>query len=188
MIDYSLYLVTDEGYPDLFVRLEKVFNEQPITMVQYRAKHKTLDEQIKEATDLKKICDAHNVPLIIDDGVEVAQRVGAAGVHLGQDDMSCVDARRILGPEKIIGVTVHNVDQALQAQLDGADYLGAGAIFPTTTKTDVDVMGLKLLKQICQSVTIPVVGIGGVSFENKDEVLQQGAKGVAMVTALLGKL
>jgi len=188
MIDYSLYLVTDEGYADLLLRMKRVLQQHPVTLVQYRAKHKTLEEQINEGTEVKKICDAHQIPLIIDDGVEVARIIGAAGVHLGQDDMTCAEARRILGSEKIIGITVHNVDQALQAQSEGADYLGAGAIFPTATKKDVDVMGLKLLKQICQSVTVPVVGIGGINFANRDVVLQQGAKGVAMVTGLLGKL
>lgn len=188
MIDYSLYLVTDEGYQDLPLRLQKVLNEQPVTLVQYRAKHKTLEEQIKEATVLKRICDGRKIPLIVDDAVEVALVVGAAGVHLGQDDMPCREARALLGPDKIIGITVHNVDQALEAQGDGADYLGAGAVYPTTTKNDVEVMGLKLLGQICRSVTIPVVGIGGINFMNRDEVLRQGAKGVAMVTALLGEL
>lgn len=188
MIDYSLYLVTDEGYPDLLSRLQKVLNEQQVTLVQYRAKHKTLGEQIKEATVLKKVCDEHKIPLIVDDGVDVAIAVGAAGVHLGQDDMPCREARALLGPDKIIGITVHSVDQALEAQGDGADYLGAGAVYPTTTKNDVEIMGLKLLAQICRSVTIPVVGIGGINFANRDEVLRQGAKGVAMVTALLGEL
>ncbi len=185
---YELYLVTDEGYQDLPSRLQKVLNEQPVTLVQYRAKHKTLTEQIKEATVLKRICDGHKIPLIIDDALEVALAVGAAGVHLGQDDMPCREARALLGPDKIIGITVHNVDQALEAQRDGADYLGAGAVYPTATKNDVEVMGLKLLGQICRSVTIPVVGIGGINFQNQEEVLRQGATGVAMVTALLGKL
>lgn len=188
MIDYSLYLVTDEGYPDLFLRLQKVLVKQPVTLVQYRAKHKTLGEQIKETTALKKICDEYKIPLIVDDAVEVALAVGAAGVHLGQDDMPCRDARDLLGPDRVIGITVHSVDQAMEAQRDGADYLGAGAVYPTTTKKDVEIMGLKLFGQICRSVTIPVVGIGGINFQNRDEVLQQGAKGVAMVTALLGKL
>lgn len=186
-MNYQLYLVTDERYPNLLERVEKAL-QKGVTLVQYRAKHKSQSDQIEEAKILKALCDKHHVPLLINDNVQVALAVDAAGVHLGQEDLDCATARRLLGPEKIIGISAHDVPEALRAQAAGADYIGAGAVFPTNTKLDVDTMGLEKLQEICQAVTIPVVAIGGVTFENKQKCFDVGAKGVAMVTALLGEM
>ena len=160
--------------------------QRGITLVQYRAKHKSTEEQIAEAKELKVLCDKFKVPLIINDNLLVALVVDAAGVHLGQEDTNCLVARNILGKDKIIGVSVHNLLETELAVLQGADYLGVGAVFLTGTKTDVDVLGLKGLNEICAAANIPVVAIGGVNFENYKQTLAAGAKGVAMVTGLLG--
>ena len=181
-MDYSLYLVTDEKYDNLINKVEKILM-RGVNLVQYRAKHKTTQEMFLEAQELKKVCDKFNVPLLINDRIDIALAVDAAGVHLGQDDLPCQIARKILGKNKIIGVSVHNILEAQKAEADGANYLGVGAIFPTTTKTDVSVLGLDGLKKICQVAKIPVVGIGGIDFENKDAVFAAGASGVAMVSA-----
>lgn len=187
MMNYELYLVTDERYPDLLRRVDEAL-QKGVTLVQYRAKHKPEGEQIAEAKLLKQLCDRYQVPLLINDKVQVALAVQAAGVHLGQDDLDCAAARKLLGKDKIIGISAHNVSEALRAQADGADYIGAGAVFPTNTKLDVDTMGLAKLQEICQAVKIPVVAIGGVNFENKQVCFAAGAKGAAMVTALLGEM
>lgn len=184
-VDYSLYLVTDERYSDLMGRIESVI-PKGVTLVQYRAKYKDTASMINEAIIIKQICDQYNIPLLINDRVDVALAVKARGVHLGQSDMSCRLARKILGSEAIIGISVHNILEARRAVGDGADYLGVGAVFATDTKEDVSVIGLSGLSIICQSVNIPVVAIGGVNFENRCEILKAGATGTAMVTALLG--
>lgn len=184
MIDYSLYLVTDEKYDKLLLKVKKLLNKG-VTLVQYRVKRKTTSDMLVEAQELKQICDKYKVKLLINDRIDIALAVGAAGVHLGQDDMPCKTAREILGNQAIIGVSVHNVKEAQCAIADGADYLGVGAIFPTNTKLDADVLGIKVLEKICNASTVPVVGIGGINLQNKDEVIKAGAQGVAMVSALL---
>lgn len=184
-INYSLYLVTDERYDNLLDRVENALHKG-VTLVQYRAKHKSTEEQIAEAKALKVLCDKFKVPLIINDNLQVALAVDAAGVHLGQDDTNCLVARNILGKNKIVGVSVHNLLETELAVQQGADYLGIGAVFPTGTKTDVDVVGLKGLSEICATVNIPVVAIGGVNFNNYKQAIAVGARGVAMVTGLLG--
>lgn len=183
-IDYSLYLVTDERYTDLLVRVEKLL-ERGVTLVQYRAKHKSTATMLSEAQATKQLCDKYQVPLLINDRIDIALAVQAAGVHLGQKDMPCVVARKILGKDALIGISVHNLVETQQAITDGADYLGVGAVFSTNTKKDVEVLGLNGLQEICACATIPVVGIGGINFDNKDKVINVGADGVAMVTTLL---
>ncbi len=184
-MDYSLYLVTDERYNNLLCRVEFAL-QKGVTLVQYRAKHKSTEEQIAEAKELKVLCDKFKVPLLINDNLQVALAVDAAGVHLGQEDTNCLVARNVLGKDKIIGISVHNLWETELAVMQGADYLGVGAVFPTGTKTDVDVVGLKGLSEICAVANIPVVAIGGVNFDNYKQALAAGAKGVAMVTGLLG--
>ena len=188
-VDYSIYLVTDEACLKgraLLPCVEEAL-AAGVTLVQYRAKHADGSKLYAEASALKKLCDKYNVPLIINDRLDVAQAVGAAGVHLGQDDLPCAVARRILGDNFIIGVSAHNPDEALQAAQDGADYLGCGAVFGTATKQDVAKLGLENLRAIRKAVTLPMVGIGGINADNYAEVLQAGADGAAIVSGILAQ-
>lgn len=188
-VDYSIYLVTDEaclkGRP-LLPCVEEAL-AAGVTLVQYRAKHADGSKLYAEASALKKLCDKYSVPLIINDRLDVAQAVGAAGVHLGQDDLPCAVARRILGDNFIIGVSAHNPEEAQQAAQDGADYLGCGAVFGTATKQDVAKLGLENLRAIRKAVTLPMVGIGGINADNYAEVLQAGADGAAIVSGILAQ-
>ena len=188
-VDYSIYLVTDEaclkGRP-LQLCVEEAL-AAGVTLVQYRAKHADGGKLYAEASALKKLCDKYNVPLIINDRLDVAQAVGAAGVHLGQDDLPCAVARRILGENFIIGVSAHNPEEALKAAQDGADYLGCGAVFGTATKQDVAKLGLDNLRAIRKAVTLPMVGIGGINADNYAEVLATGADGAAIVSGILAQ-
>ena len=188
-VDYSIYLVTDEAClkgRSLLLCVEEAL-AAGVTLVQYRAKHADGGKLYAEASALKKLCDKYNMPLIINDRLDVAQAVGAAGVHLGQDDLPCAVARRILGENFIIGVSAHNPDEALQAAQDGADYLGCGAVFGTATKQDVAKLGLDNLRAIRKAVTLPMVGIGGINADNYAEVLATGADGAAIVSGILGQ-
>ena len=188
-VDYSIYLVTDEAClkgRSLLLCVEEAL-AAGVTLVQYRAKHADGGKLYAEASALKKLCDKYNMPLIINDRLDVAQAVGAAGVHLGQDDLPCAVARRILGENFIIGVSAHNPEEALQAAQDGADYLGCGAVFGTATKQDVAKLGLDNLRAIRKAVTLPMVGIGGINADNYAEVLATGADGAAIVSGILGQ-
>lgn len=188
-VDYSIYLVTDDTCLHgraLLPCVEEAL-AAGVTLVQYRAKHADGGRLYAEASALKKLCDKYNVPLIINDRLDVAQAVGAAGVHLGQDDLPCAVARRILGDEFIIGVSAHNPAEALKAAQDGADYLGCGAVFGTATKQDVAKLGLENLRAIRKAVALPMVGIGGINAQNYAEVLQTGADGAAIVSGILAQ-
>ncbi|AGK95282.1 thiamine phosphate synthase [Clostridium pasteurianum] len=189
-IDYSLYLVTDRRF--LKDRTLKSAVEESIkggvTMVQVREKDVTTREFYKVALEVKKITDKYNVPLIINDRIDIAQAIDADGVHLGQDDMPLRLARKILGKDKIIGISVGNVDEAKEAERDGADYVGIGAIFFTGSKKDIDIpIGISGLKEIVESINIPSVAIGGVNKENLSEVIKTGTHGAAVISAILGK-
>ena len=140
----------------------------------------------EEALALKAWCDSYNVPLIINDRVDVALAVGAAGVHVGQDDLPCRVVRNLVGTDFIIGVSAHNPAEALRAIADGADYLGCGAVFGTATKPGVAKLGLENLRAIRRVATKPMVGIGGVKAENYAEVLATGADGAAIISGILG--
>lgn len=188
-VDYSVYLVTDEaclGGRDLLTCVRQAL-EGGVTCVQYRAKDAAGTKMYIEALALKHLCDEFDVPLIINDRLDIVQAVGAAGVHLGQSDLPCGVARKILGPYCIIGVSAHNVSEALQAVQDGASYLGCGAVFGTTTKADVTALGLDNLRAIRQAVDIPIVGIGGVTAANYALVRQTGADGAAIVSGILAQ-
>lgn len=154
------------------------------TFVQLREKHMTTDELVKEARTILPICREARVPFLIDDDVEAARLVGADGVHVGQSDTACAEARRILGPDAIVGVSAQTVEQAVAAEQAGADYLGVGALIPTPTKPDaVDVTPEKLA-HICRAVGIPVVGIGGLHLSTVDILDGTGAAGAAVVSAI----
>lgn len=187
--DYSIYLVTDDGCLQGRALIDCVREalEGGVTLVQYRAKTAASAEMYAEALQLKALCDSFNVPLIINDRLDIAMAVGAAGVHLGQDDLPCAAARKILGEDYIIGVSAHNPAEAKVALQSGADYLGCGAVFGTATKADVKKLGTDGLAAICREKGLPVVGIGGVTADNYREVRAAGADGAAIVSGILAQ-
>ena len=187
--DYSIYLVTDDGCLQGRALIDCVREalEGGVTLVQYRAKTASSAEMYAEALQLKALCDSFNVPLIINDRLDIAMAVGAAGVHLGQDDLPCAAARKLLGEDYIIGVSAHNPAEAKTALQSGADYLGCGAVFGTATKADVKKLGTEGLTAICREKGLPVVGIGGVNADNYREVRAAGADGAAIVSGILAQ-
>lgn len=187
--DYSIYLVTDDGCLQGRALIDCVREalEGGVTLVQYRAKTASSAEMYAEALQLKALCDSFNVPLIINDRLDIAMAVGAAGVHLGQDDLPCAAARKLLGEDYIIGVSAHNPAEAKTALQSGADYLGCGAVFGTATKADVKKLGTEGLTDICREKGLPVVGIGGVTADNYREVRAAGADGAAIVSGILAQ-
>lgn len=187
--DYSIYLVTDDGCLQGRALLDCVREalDGGVTLVQYRAKTASSAEMYAEALQLKALCDSFKVPLIINDRLDIAMAVGAAGVHLGQDDLPCAAARKILGEDYIIGVSAHNPAEAKAALQSGADYLGCGAVFGTATKADVKKLGTEGLMAICREKGLPVVGIGGVTAANYREVRAAGADGAAIVSGILAQ-
>lgn len=154
------------------------------TFVQLREKHMTTDELVEEARTILPICREARVPFLIDDDVEAARLVGADGVHVGQSDTACAEARRILGPDAIVGVSAQTVEQAVAAEQAGADYLGVGALIPTPTKPDAVDVTPEELARICRAVGIPVVGIGGLHLSTVDILDGTGAAGAAVVSAI----
>lgn len=187
--DYSIYLVTDDGCLQGRTLIDCVREalEGGVTLVQYRAKTASSAEMYAEALQLKALCDSFNVPLIINDRLDIAMAVGAAGVHLGQDDLPCAAARKILGEDYLIGVSAHNPSEAKAALQNGADYLGCGAVFGTATKADVQKLGTDGLAAICREKGLHVVGIGGVTADNYREVRAAGADGAAIVSGILAQ-
>ena len=182
-----LYLVTNRYQDSLESFLKKVETacRSGVTIVQLREKNLTTNQYYQLAKQVKEITDAYQVPLIIDDRLDVCLAVDAAGLHIGDDELPVSVARQVLGPEKILGVTAKTVKRALEAEKGGADYLGTGAIFPTTTKENAPITLISTLKTICQRVTIPVVAIGGLTSENIDQLIGTGIAGVAVVRDLM---
>ena len=182
-----LYLVTNRYQDSLKSFLEKVETacRSGVTIVQLREKNLTTNQYYQLAKQVKEITDAYQVPLIIDDRLDVCLAVDAAGLHIGDDELPVSVARQVLGPEKILGVTAKTVKRALEAEEGGADYLGTGAIFPTTTKENAPITLISTLKTICQRVAIPVVAIGGLTSENIDQLAATGIAGVAVVRDLM---
>ncbi len=156
-------------------------------VVQLREKDITVEEYIRLGKKIREITRRAGVGFIINDCVDVAAAVDADGVHLGQDDTPISMARKIMGYDRIIGISAHNLSQALEAQEAGADYLGVGPVFPTPSKDDASApIGIPALREICDRVTIPVVAIGGINAGNAEEVLKAGASGVAVISAIFG--
>ena len=186
-IDYSIYLLTDDtclqGRP-LLACVEEALGAG-VTLLQYRSKYKDGGAMYQEALALKELCDRYHVPLIINDRVDVALAVGAAGVHVGQDDLPCRVVRNLVGDDFLIGVSAHNPEEAREAAAAGADYLGCGAVFGTATKAGVGTLGLERLRSIRQAVSLPMVGIGGVKATNYGQVLATGANGAAIISGIL---
>ncbi|KJQ65055.1 thiamine phosphate synthase [Streptococcus oralis] len=183
----KLYLVTNRYQDSLENFLEKVETacRSGVTIIQLREKNLTTNQYYQLAKQVKEITDAYQVPLIIDDRLDVCLAVNAAGLHIGDDELPVSVARKVLGPEKILGVTAKTVKRALEAETSGADYLGTGAIFPTTTKENAPITLISTLKTICQTVAIPVVAIGGLTSENIDQLIGTGIAGVAVVRDLM---
>lgn len=183
----KLYLVTNRYQDSLESFLEKVETacRSGVTIIQLREKNLTTNQYYQLAKQVKEITDAYQVPLIIDDRLDICLAVDAAGLHIGDDELPVSVARKVLGPEKILGVTAKTVKRALEAETSGADYLGTGAIFPTTTKENAPITLISTLKTICQMVAIPVVAIGGLTSENIDQLAATGIAGVAVVRDLM---
>ena len=176
-----LYAVTDRawvGRQSLYEQVESALRGGA-TMVQLREKQLDAEGILREARELAHLCKQYGVPFILNDNVDLALACGADGVHVGQDDLAAAEARRKLGPDKIVGVSAHNVAEALAAVRDGADYLGSGAVFGSTTKTNVHTLPHETLQDICRAVDIPVVAIGGITKDNLPQLA-----GVALVSAI----
>lgn len=185
-IDLSLYLVTDNSDD-----VEKFLNtiEEAIkggtTVVQIREKTADTLDFYNLALKVKEITTKYNVPLIINDRVDVALAIDADGVHVGQSDMPCEVTRKLIGDDKILGVSAATIDEAKKAQKDGADYIGTGAVFPTKTKDDAPKVTKEELKDIVESIEIPVVAIGGITLENAHELKDTGIAGLSVVSAIM---
>ncbi len=183
-----LYAVTDRAWAKnqtLYEQVECAL-KGGVTCLQLREKDMEFEEFLEEALKIKSLCKKFNVPFIINDNVEVALKCKADGIHIGQHDMSLKEVRGIVGDEMIIGVSAQTLEQALEAQNNGADYLGVGAMFSTSTKLDADDVSYDTLKEICKSTKIPVVAIGGINKDNILKLAKSGVDGVALVSAIFG--
>ena len=181
-----LYAVTDRtwvGEKTLYQQVEEALRGG-VTCVQLREKYMSDGEFLQEAKEIHALCQQYGVPFIVNDNVEIAVVCGAEGIHVGQGDMAAGDVRRRVGDGVILGVSVHTVEEAQDAVRNGADYLGLGAVFPTSTKTDVDQMPNETLRAICDAVDIPVVAIGGINSGNIGKLAGSGVDGVALVSAI----
>lgn len=186
-----VYAVTDRAWIGKMSLCEQVEAalKGGATMVQMREKsltNDTVQDYLEEARSLRALTERYKVPLIIDDNIKLALLCGADGVHVGQNDMDAAQARALLGSDKILGVTAKTVEQALKAQEQGADYLGSGAVFGTSTKADALPMTMERLGEICRSVSIPVVAIGGICLKNIGKLKGSGAAGAAVVSGIFG--
>lgn len=188
--DLLLYAVTDRRWlkegETLVTRTEEAI-DGGVTFVQLR--EKDLDEENfeREGRELKELCRKRGVPFVINDNVELAAKLDADGVHVGQSDMEALDVRRIIGGDKILGVSAQTVEQAVTAEKHGADYLGVGAVFPTGSKDDAAEVSYDTLKAICDAVKIPVIAIGGITEDNVTELSKSGICGIAVISALYAK-
>ena len=187
--DLVLYAVTDRswlGEETLYSQVEEAL-KGGATFIQLREKKMDEGSFLEEAKEIQKLCRQYQVPFVINDIVDIAARIDADGVHVGQSDMEAGDVRKKLGPDKIIGVSAQTVEQALRAQEHGADYLGVGAVFPTGSKEDATEVSHETLKAICDAVDIPVIAIGGINSGNVSELRGTGICGVAVISAIFAK-
>jgi thiamine-phosphate diphosphorylase len=185
--DYRLYLVTDSRLHKGYSVLDQVrlALQGGIRIIQLREKELTERDFIKLASEALKLTRSYNAFLIINDSVEIARAAGADGLHLGQEDMSLKEARKILGNDIVIGVSVKTIEETLQAQHDGADYVAVNGVFPTATKEDLGYLpGLEGVTMIRRAAGLPVIGIGGINLQNCCSVIEAGAHGIAVVTAI----
>jgi thiamine-phosphate pyrophosphorylase len=181
-----LYAVTDRAWLNgrTLEEVAEAALRGGATILQLREKDLDHDAFLREALGLKSLCGRYSVPLIVNDDVEIALESGADGVHIGQHDAPAAEVRRRIGPDMLLGVSAQTVEQALQAERDGADYLGVGAVFSTGTKPDADDVSYSALKAICEAVSIPVVAIGGIKRDNLGSLAGSGIDGVAVVSAI----
>jgi thiamine-phosphate pyrophosphorylase len=187
-VDYSLYLVTDRtlSRDRSSEEIVSAAVRGGVTCVQLREKHCSTREFIREARSLQPLLHRHKIPLIINDRLDVALAIAADGIHLGQSDMHIRDARRLVGKKMIIGISAENLNDAIVAEQEGADYIGISPVFATDTKTDTAApLGLEGIRRIRRAVAIPLVGIGGINFSNARETISAGADGVAVVSAII---
>ena len=185
----SLYGITDRywlnGRP--LIHDVQLALEGGVTMIQLREKNLDEESFYREAIEIKELCKKFHVPFIINDNVELAKKVDADGIHVGQNDMAAQAVRAIIGPDKILGVSTQTVEEALLAQKMGADYLGVGAVFPTGSKDDCWVLSHDLCREICSAVTIPVVAIGGINLGNISKLSGLGFSGISLISAIFGQ-
>ena len=187
--DLTLYAITDRHWLNgqtLKSQVEKAL-KGGATMIQIREKDLNEKDFLLEAEELLALCRSYNVPFIVNDNVELAVKIGADGVHVGQSDMNARDVRALIGNDKILGVSTQTVEQALFAQECGADYLGVGAVFPTGSKDDAEVLDRKTLMDICKAVSIPVVAIGGITKDNVRELKGTGIAGISVISAIFAQ-
>lgn len=188
-IDYSLYLVTDRevlGNIDIYTAVEEAI-KGGVTVVQLREKRLGTLDFYNIAVKIKLITDKYKIPLIINDRIDIAEAIDCAGVHLGQNDMPAAIARSIIGNDKVIGVSTSTLEEAQKAEKLGADYVGVGAMFPTTTKDDAKAVSVQCLKEIKEGIFIPVVAIGGINEKNLELLKIAKVDGIAVVSAILSK-
>lgn len=187
--ELMLYAVTDRhwlGDETLYDQVKKAL-DGGATFVQLREKNLDRADFLAEALEIQKLCREYGVPFVINDEVSIAKDIDADGVHVGQSDMEAMDVRKILGPDKILGVSAQTVEQAMIAEKHGADYLGVGAVFATGSKDDADDVSHETLKAICEAVSIPVIAIGGITKNNIFELAGSGICGVAVISAIFGQ-
>ena len=183
-----LYAVTDRawvGKQTLYEQVEAAL-KGGVTCVQLREKELSEEDFLAEAKEIKALCSRYHVPFFINDNVDIAIKCQADGVHVGQEDMKASDVRSKVGDQMIIGVSAHSVEEAVEAVKNGADCLGVGAMFTTSTKADASVLPKETLRAICEAVDVPVVAIGGIGESNILELAGTGADGVALVSAIFG--
>lgn len=188
-IDYSLYLVTDRDVlvdTDIYTAVEEAI-KGGVTLVQLREKSLSTLEFYNIAVKIKIVTDKYKVPLIVNDRIDIAQAIDAAGVHIGQSDMPAIIARSIIGDNKILGISTSTLEEAQKAEREGADYVGVGAMFPTTTKEDASAVSVQCLKEIKESISIPVVAIGGINEKNVNLLRIANIDGIAVISDILGK-
>ena len=186
-IDYSVYLVTDRRNKtdEEFLNIIEEAIKGGTTIVQLREKTASTKEFYELALKVKEITSRYGVPLLINDRIDIALAVDSDGVHIGQDDMPADIAREIIGDEKILGVSASTVEEAKKAEIDSADYIGSGAVLPTNTKDDADAVSFDELKEIVDSIDIPVVAIGGITLENAGSLKESGINGFSVVSAIM---
>ena len=186
----TLYAVTDRKWLQEGQTLAQQVEQAilgGVTVVQLREKHTDYETFVTLAKEVKQVTDQYQVPLLINDNLDVALAVDAAGVHVGQEDMAALEVRRRIGDKKVVGVSAQTVEQALAAEKAGADYLGVGAVFPTNSKDDAVKVDFATLRAICQAVQIPVVAIGGITADNMPALQNSGIIGVAVISAIFGQ-
>ena len=185
----ELYAITDRHWLNGASLYDQV--EQTIlggaTFIQVREKELDKEDFLNEAVEIQKLCKAHHIPFVINDNVEIARSIDADGVHVGQSDMKAGDVRALIGSDKILGVSVQTVEQAVLAEKNGADYLGVGAVFQTGSKADADDVSHETLKVICEAVSIPVIAIGGITKDNVMQLAGSGICGIAVISAIFAQ-